>query len=120
MSILSIGRINKNYLLYFLFFVLITISLNCISFFSLQNISEYNVSLIVITHYGCFILFIIPDIIINKNFRLKNIFHLEKKTNQITINLFLKSYYQKIMVLRIILIIFLKTFQKELVSRVLF
>lgn len=83
MSILSIGQINLNYLLYFLSFVLITISLNCISFFGLQNISKYNVSLIVITHYGCFILFIIPEIIINKHFRLKDFFHLEKKTNQI-------------------------------------
>ena len=94
MSILSIGQINLNYLLYFLSFVLITISLNCISFFGLENISKYNVSLIVITHYGCFILFIIPEIIINKHFRLKDFFHLEKK--QTKLNIFLKTFQNEL------------------------
>jgi hypothetical protein len=83
MKLFSIGKIDAKYLLFFLFFVLIIISLNCIAFYGLRDIEKYNVSLLVITQYGFSILFIIPEIIINKNFRLKNFFTSEKKTKQI-------------------------------------
>ena len=49
MSLISIGKIEVNYLLYFLVFILIIISLNCISFYGLKDIHNYNVSLLVIT-----------------------------------------------------------------------
>ena len=82
MSLISIGKIEINYLLYFLVFILIIISLNCISFYGLKDIHNYNVSLLVITMYSFSIIFIIPEIIINKS-KLKHIFSREKKTKQI-------------------------------------
>ncbi len=82
MSLISIGKIEVNYLLYFLTFVLIIISLNCISFYGLKDIKNYNVSLLVITMHGFSIIFIIPEIIINKS-KLKHFFSREKKSKQI-------------------------------------
>ena len=89
MSLISIGKIEVNYLLYFLVFILIIISLNCISFYGLKDIHNYNVSLLVITMYSFSIIFIIPEIIINKS-KLKHFFSREKKLNKL--NIYLKIF----------------------------
>ena len=107
MSLIAIGKIDVNYLLYFLVFVLITISLNCISFFGLRDIKNYNVSLLVITLYSFSFAFIIPEIIINKS-KLKHFFRKEKKTKEIKYIFkdFSKRTNYKTIILDILAIIF--------------
>jgi hypothetical protein len=106
MKLFTIGQVDAKYLLFFLFFVLITISLNCIAFYGLNNIDHYNVSLLVITQYGFSILFIVPEIIINKNFRLKNFFSKEKKNKTKQIKDFSRRTSIRSIILDVLAILF--------------
>ena len=81
MKLISIGIIDYKYLLYFIFYILITISLNCLAFFKFGDISKYKISLLVIIQYSALITFLIPEIIINRKFQ--NIFKKQNKGNKI-------------------------------------
>jgi len=69
MKLISLGNLNKKFLLYFLAFIIIVIAYNLVAVLYLnKNIADNQISipLNIIIRYSFYIIFIIPEILTNK------------------------------------------------------